>query len=490
MRPTLRFCLVVLLGLPALMATGSGTSLAQLDAGAHDPERPWAAEGDRLLADGKWKAAEQAYTRLLTGHGEDSALWTRMAWARLQQKQLSLAIEAAVKATELAPQDLDAILMLAQCEAVAGDPLAASKTLQRGLDISPDDQALMESMTSTFIALERWPEAAGLLRELIRTHPDESSYYVDLGRILLSGGDYPGAVAAFGQARALGADDAMTLALSGKAQLASGEWDQARSAFEQSISIRPNADAYGGRATVHYLEGDTEAALADFRTAVGLAPRDPDLQFNLANILVQVGDTQGAEEAYRTSLRLEPSSAEAHLNLGILLLNRFAIAEAETHLLAATDADPTLPGSWLHLARIASARFEFTDARRIYARYRGLLEEPAEQTRIDQVIAGLDRKIAKSAAAVARGEIHLLQARLESEERAREILARVRRGEDFFLLAGDASDLGERGDVDVGFMDPATANESFRAAISGLRVGELTSPIQIGEGWFLFMRVE
>ncbi len=486
--PAIR-CLVLLLAAMVMLCV-STLAAAQIEASALDPERPWAAEGDRLLAAGEYQAAENTYMQLSAEHGLDSGLWTRIAWARLQQRQLAGAIEASVRATELDPQDMDAILMRAQCEALAGDAKAAAATLQKGLDIRPGDQALMESLAATFIALERWPEAAGLLRELIRMNPDEASYYMDLGRILLTGGEYGEAVAAFGQARIQGADGAQALAMTGKAHLAAGQWAQARSEFEQSIAIHPTADAYGGLATIQYLEGDPEAALAGFRRAVQLAPRDADLQFNLANILIQNGEAESAERAYRTSLQLDPGSAEAHLNLAILLLNRFEIAEAEQHLRVATQADPELPGPWLHLARIAGARFEFDVSRRNYERYRELVQDSDEQTRIDQVLLELDSQVQESQAAVARGEVHLLQARVGDQATATEMIDRAGRGEDFFLLASEYSDLGERGAVDAGFMDPAAASDAFRAEISSLDVGQMTAPIAVGELWFVFMRVE
>lgn len=481
--------ILVLLALGLVLLLPPGPAVAQ-PGDAADPDRPWAADADALLAEGRFAQAEKAYERLSAEHADDSGLWTRIAWARLQLGEISGAMEAAVEATRLAPEDLDAILMRAQCEAVAGDTGAAAATLQRGLELAPDNAALMESMTATFIALEKWPEAAGLLRELIRRHPEEPGYYMDLGRILLTGGEYADAVAAFGQAATLGGDEAMALAMTGKAHLAAGEWDPAMAEFEQSIALRPNADAYGGRATVHYLRGDPAAAVEDFRRAIELAPRDPDLQFNLGNMLVQTGDAAGAERAYRRSLEMDPQSAEANLNLGILLLNRFEVEEARQHLLLATRADDTLAAPWLHLARIASARFEFAEAGRAYERYRARIDDPEEIRRIDDVIARLEQKVEASRAAVDRGEVHLLQARFADEDAARDLIARVRGGGDFFLLAGELSDIGQRGGVDVGFMDPTTAQPALQGAISGLAVGEMTDPVELAGNWFVFMRVE
>jgi tetratricopeptide (TPR) repeat protein len=485
------FRIRILLFLLALASIGNvAEAPAQIEARGNDPARPWAADADELLGEGRFAEAETSYLALAGEHGEDPGLWTRIAYTRLQMGRLAMAMEAAVRATELGPEDLDAILIRAQCEAVAGDVESAAATLQKGLELDPGNTALLESMTATFIALERWPEAAGLLRELIRTNPNEAAYYMDLGKILLTSGEFTDAVAAFGQARALGADEALALALTGKAHLAAGQWEQAMVEFDQSIALQPNADAYGGRATIHYLEGDAAAAVSEFRRAVELAPGDPDLHFNLGNMLVQTGDGAGAEASYRAALALDPNIAEAHLNLGILMLNRLQIAPAEQHLRMAAQLDQELDTPWLHLARIANARFQFEESRRIYGVYKSRVQDPAEQRRIDEVIAELDLQIEVSREAVARGEIHLLQARFSSEEGALDLIAQVRQGGDFYLLAGQLSDLGELAGVDAGFMDPAGAQSVIREAVSPLEVGEMTDPVQLAENWFVFMRVE
>jgi tetratricopeptide (TPR) repeat protein len=473
--------LILLVAVPAV---------GQIEARGNDPERPWAAEADRMLAEGRFGEAEAAYVALAAEHPEDPGIWTRIAFVRLQLRDIGSAMEAAVRANELGPTDQEAILILARCEAVAGDVESAAATLQRGLELDPGNLDLLESMTATFIALERWPEAAGLLRELIRMNPNDPDYYMDLGRILLTGGDFRDAVAAFGQAQALGADEALALALTGKAHLAAGQWDQAMVEFDESIAIRPNADAHGGRATIHYLRGKAEASVAEFRQAIELAPGDPDLHFNLGNMLVQTGDGPGAEASYTRALEIDPLIGEAHLNLGILLLNRFQIGAAEQHLFRATQLDGELVTAWLHLARIAGARFQWEESRRIYQVYQSRVPEPAEKSRISAVIAELDIKIAESQAAIARGEIHLLQARFVEEGDARRLMAEVRGGGDFFLLAGTMSDLGERGGVDAGFMDPSGAQPVIRDAVTPLQVGEMTEPVELAGNWFVFKRVE
>lgn len=482
MKPGYLFSLMILLlALPAA---------AQIEARGNDPARPWAAAADELLAEGRFADAESAYLALAAEHPEDPGIWTRIAFTRLQLGNVATAMEAAVRANELGPTDQEAILILAQCEAVAGDVESAAATLQRGLELDPGNTDLLESMTATFIALERWPEAAGLLRELIRVNPNDARYYMDLGRILLTGGEHAEAVAAFGQARALGADEALALALTGKAHLAAGQWDQAMVEFDQSIAIRPNADAHGGRGTIFYLREDLAASVAEFRNAIELTPDDPDLQYNLGNLLVQMEDGPGAEAAYRRAIEIDPTIGDAHLNLGILLLNRFEIAEAEQHLRMATQLDPELFSAWLHLARIAGARFQWEESRRIYEIYRDRVPDVSEKGRIDAVIAELDVKIAASQAELAEGRIHLLQARFSDREAATDLMAQVRRGGDFFLLAGSMSDLGERGGVDVGFMDPSGAQPVIREAVVPLGVGEMSDPVELGDNWFVFMRVE
>ena len=60
-------------------------------------------------------------------------------------------------------------------------------------------------------------------------------------------------------------------------------------------------------------------ALAQFREAVEIDPKDPEAQYNLGMELKSGGDTAGAIAAFRRAIELKPDFEKAHYNLGIAL---------------------------------------------------------------------------------------------------------------------------------------------------------------------------
>ena len=76
---------------------------AQIEARGNDPARPWAAQADGLLAEGRFVEAEAAYVALAAEHPDDPGIWTRIAFVRLQLGNLSSAMEAALPQPNLVP---------------------------------------------------------------------------------------------------------------------------------------------------------------------------------------------------------------------------------------------------------------------------------------------------------------------------------------------------------------------------------------------------
>lgn len=465
-------------------------SVAQEGPLVDDPERPWASDADALLRDGRVEAARRAYRELLGTHDQDWGLWLRISLAEMRMGNGPAALEAARTSVERAPEEMDPYFMLAQVQGMMGDADGAANTIGEALARHPQDLEVLRTGASMAIELQRWPMATGLLRQLIQIEPDRLDYRLDLGKILLTQGDFEAAIQTFDESNARGADAAVTQALVGKAHLAAGRVDQAVASFESSNAVRPNGDAWGGLATVFSLEGERAKAIQAYRKAIEFTPSDPDLHYNLGNVLAQSDRLEEAEETFRRVIALDPEAVEARTNLAVLLLNRFAVAEAEQHLRLAVRLDPRRASPYLHLGRIAGARYDYQAAIAHYRDYRNRVNDPNEVARIERVLGDLRAQAEASKAAVADGKIHLLQMVLDSEETARSVIGRLRQGEDFYVVAHRQSQIAKTAGVDVGFIELDSIAEAFRGPVGRLAVGEVTEPIATEGGIHLFKRVE
>ncbi len=82
---------------------------------------------------------------------------------------------------------------------------------------------------------------------------------------------------------------------------------------------RATAETLFEQALDHELQGQMPEAVCAYRAALALAPRDPVLHFNLANVLYAAGQPAAAAEHFGCATRLDPDYVEAWNNLGSVL---------------------------------------------------------------------------------------------------------------------------------------------------------------------------
>lgn len=100
------------------------------------------------------------------------------------------------------------------------------------------------------------------------------------------------------------------------------------------------AAAYNNLGIAADAGGDRARAIADFRTAVHLAPDYPEAFNNLGGALLKQGEPDEAVPEFEAALRLDPSYALPHNNLGGALQAEGRYGEAAAEYRAALRLDP------------------------------------------------------------------------------------------------------------------------------------------------------
>ena len=103
---------------------------------------------------------------------------------------------------------------------------------------------------------------------------------------------------------------------------------------------RQQAAALANRGSQLLARGDPAGAIPLYQQALGLAPNDEDLHYNLGVAYARTGKGGEAEKEYKEALRLYPDYPEVHNNLGNLLARLGRLDEAAEHLHAALSAMP------------------------------------------------------------------------------------------------------------------------------------------------------
>lgn len=125
-----------------------------------------------------------------------------------------------------------------------------------------------------------------------------------------------------------------------------------RAAEALAIAQAATRDAPGSSDALHLLAlcrkatGDIAGALDCFARALRLAPRDPNLLGNYANLLGQAGRREEAIEHYRRALAVAPTHADAWSNLGLTLLDSGDARSAREALDRAVALRPAHAASW------------------------------------------------------------------------------------------------------------------------------------------------
>src|SRR5947209_4084579 len=99
-----------------------------------------------------------------------------------------------------------------------------------------------------------------------------------------------------------------------------GRYRRALAAFDEAVREQPSAAAYTNRGTTRIRLGDTAGAIADFTSALTLAPDDAEIFFNRGNARLVAGDPRGALADFTRAVGLRPGFALAVFNRGIARL--------------------------------------------------------------------------------------------------------------------------------------------------------------------------
>jgi tetratricopeptide (TPR) repeat protein len=223
---------------------------------------------------------------------------------------------------------------LGQLHRTAGAPAKAAPFFEEVVRLRPDDVAALVWLADAYLQ-EGKPDAAELL--LVRAlsqQPDVSAAVFGLGRVAAARRDFTRAVEHFERAlaiddrssiihyplamayRELGRLDKVEAHLGQRGSVEIGPPDPAMQALAGILESAASYEARGVRA----LEQDqADVAIELFRKGLALEPDVPSLRHRLGTALYLAGDTAGARHEFERVVQLSPEFAGAHYSLGVML---------------------------------------------------------------------------------------------------------------------------------------------------------------------------
>ncbi len=190
----------------------------------------------------------------------------------------------------------------------------ATRVLRDGLNDSPDSIAIADELAIVLMLHGHDKEAYTLLDSMVARHPeDQATQVLYLHILVMSHGDKAPDLA--NQLIAKYPDNSEVQYLNGVLELRDGNFAPARRLFERSIVLNPNYDhAHADLGTTLAALGDLPGAKAQLEKAIDLGDAEPEVQYNLARVLLRMGDNAQAQEhlkIYQTLKGTESGKAQA-----------------------------------------------------------------------------------------------------------------------------------------------------------------------------------
>jgi Flp pilus assembly protein TadD len=199
----------------------------------------------------------------------------------------------------------------------AGQLALAARLFDQILEASPEDAEVLHLRARVDREAGDVGQAIRRLRMAIRLEPDNATYHLDLGVVLLTIGRLDDAIESTTLATRLAPD-----------QL--GCW----------LTL----------GTILHARGDKHGALSAFARAVECEPEHPQANNNLGLMLLEQGDLEGARRCFRQALQSNPRYAMAANNLGVVFDAARDFASAESWFAIAASFDATYLDPILNLA--------------------------------------------------------------------------------------------------------------------------------------------
>lgn len=194
---------------------------------------------------------------------------------------------------------------------------AAKQAAADLLAIAPGDLRALKTLVDVRIATGDWPAASAAAEDIVRLHPELAVGYFKRGEVLEKQGKSDAAVKQYLEAAAKAPEAFETNAAVVRAYLTMNKPDDAMQHVQRFIKASPaNAGGYTLLGEIHLHQQKEKEAIAAFRKAIDLNPRQPEPYKNLTMLYTSRGDLPGAIAVYKEALAVAPGNAQLAMLLG------------------------------------------------------------------------------------------------------------------------------------------------------------------------------
>jgi serine/threonine-protein kinase len=236
--------------------------------------------------------------------GLGEAYW-RMYKLTRDPRWLERAGDSCRRSIELGAPMAPVRVTLGLVQSGTGHHQEAIAEFEQAIKADPLNADAWREMGNSYDALGRHRDAETAFLRAIQFRPGDWASHNDMGRFYWGRGDYGKAEEHFRKVIEITPDNARGLSNLGGLYVLMCRFEEAASALERSLAIKPTATAYSNLGTAHFYQQRYEEAARAMEKAVELRPEDYQLWGNLADVYRQMPRRdQDAVAAYRRAIAL------------------------------------------------------------------------------------------------------------------------------------------------------------------------------------------
>jgi Tfp pilus assembly protein PilF len=148
-----------------------------------------------------------------------------------------------------------------------------------------------------------------------------------------------------------------------------GDLDAAIVHYQTALQIKPDyAEAHYNLAEALLRKGERDEAIAHYEAALHIDPVYFEACNNLGNVFMRQGRVDEAIAHYRRALQIDPDSAGTHVNFGNALMQKGRVDEAIAHYRRALQISPDFAQAHYNLSKVLRQKGEENEAIAHYQR--------------------------------------------------------------------------------------------------------------------------
>jgi Flp pilus assembly protein TadD len=289
----------------------------------------------------------------------------------------------------LKPEDARYREQLALLYAGNNRPDEAQKVLEESVRALPHSNQAKFQLTAFVVSRRGNAEGERLLQDYVAREPDNHDLRLMLGALQQRAGENSQAIATYQEVirrDGTAAHGLMARNRIAAIDVAQARYADARTLIDQVLKENPrDTDSLTLRGAIALAVGNRTAAIADLRAVLRDQPQLIPVRRTLAQTYAENGQASLAEESYRTALELAPADPQLNVEMAQLLMKQRDPKQAVALLEKAVRDAPTEPALREELVRAYIASGDFATARTAAADLKTLRPDAA----VGYYLAGL-----------------------------------------------------------------------------------------------------